>query len=213
MRKVFISSVMIQTIKPEDAAVFQSRDFDLGDEQHFAPISYLMDMNIEEGDDVLVITGVTDNELPRKNYALLKADMEKILEKHHAKAEFVVADEPDATKERDKMDALTFSKFFKDIADCLKDGDKIYADMTFGMKCYTIGMFIAMMYAVKACHDVDVEQMVYAQRYSGKKDDPASKPTSDIIDISSLFYISTIVSNAKPGEKKGMDEFLKFMIG
>ena len=90
MRKVFISSVMIQTIKPEDAAVFQSRDFDLGDEQHFAPISYLMDMNIEEGDDVLVITGVTDNELPRKNYALLKADMEKILEKHHAKAEFVV---------------------------------------------------------------------------------------------------------------------------
>ena len=125
----------------------------------------------------------------------------------------MVIDEPDDGDEKNRVDALTFSKFFKEVADCLKDGDRIYADMTFGMKCYTIGMFIAMMYAVKACHDVDVEQMVYAQLYRGKKDEPLTRATSDIIDISSLFYISTIVSNAKPGEKKGLDEFLKLIVG
>lgn len=209
MRKVFISTIKMK--KEEQAPVFQSRDFDLGDKKFFAPISYLMDANLEAGDDVLVLTGVTDTDVPRENYEHhLKPELQRILEAHQVHYQIQEVKEPDIDTEREIQDSLTFSEFFRAIADCLQDGDRIYADMTYGMKCYTLGMFIAMAYAAKAGVDVDVERMIYAQFYKGEKETPA---TSDIIDITSLFYINTMVSNAASGQKKSMDNFLKLMIG
>ena len=209
MRKVFISAIKIK--KEDTVPTFRSRDFDLGDKKFFAPISYLMDANLEDGDDVLVLTGITDNANPRENYEeKLKPELERILEAHHAKYELREVTEPDPEKDRELMDSLTFSRFFKEVADCLQDGDRIYADMTFGMKCYTLGMFIAMAYAAKAGVDVDVERMIYSEYYRGNGE---VEPASDIIDITSLFYINTMTSNAAPGQKKSMDNFLKLMIG
>ena len=209
MQKVFISPIKMK--KAEQAPVFQSRDFDLGDKKFFAPISYLMYANLESGDDVLVLTGVTDTDVPRENYEQhLKPELQRILEAHHVTYQIQEVKEPDIDTEREIQDSLTFSEFFRAVADCLQDGDRIYADMTYGMKCYTLGMFIAMAYAAKAGVDVDVERMIYAQFYKGEKETPA---TSDIIDITSLFYINTMVSNAASGQKKSMDNFLKLMIG
>ena len=209
MRKVFISAIKIK--KEDTVPTFRSRDFDLAGKKFFAPISYLMDANIEDGDDVLVLTGITDNANPRENYEeKLKPELERILEAHHAKYEFKEVTEPDPDKDRELMDSLTFSRFFKEVADCLQDGDRIYADMTFGMKCYTLGMFIAMAYAAKAGVDVDVDRMIYSEFYRGNEE---REPASDIIDITSLFYINTMTSNAAPGQKKSMDNFLKLMIG
>ena len=209
MRKVFISAIKIK--KEDTVPTFRSRDFDLGDKKFFAPISYLMDANLEDGDDVLVLTGITDNANPRENYEeKLKPELERILEAHRAKYEFKEVTEPDPDKDRELMDSLTFSRFFQEVADCLQDGDRIYADMTFGMKCYTLGMFIAMAYAAKAGVDVDVERMIYSEFYRGNEE---REPASDIIDITSLFYINTMTSNAAPGQKKSMDNFLKLMIG
>ena len=160
---------------------------------------------------MLVLTGITDNADPRENYEKkLKPELERILEAHHAKYELREVTEPDPEKDRELMDSLTFSRFFKEVADRLQDGDRIYADMTFGMKCYTLGMFIAMAYAAKAGVDVDVERMIYSEYYRGNGE---VEPASDIIDITSLFYINTMTSNAAPGQKKSMDNFLKLMIG
>lgn len=211
MRKVFISTIKMK--KDEEDTIFQSRDFELGDKQFFAPISYLVDANVEAGDDVLVLTGITDTDTPRKNYEQrLKPELQQLLESRQAHYEFkeIVEPDPDQKKDRELMDSLTFSIFFRDVADCLQDGDRIYADMTFGMKCYTIGMFIAMAYAAKAGLDVDVERMVYSEMYHGDGQEPR---TSDIIDITSLFYINTMIGNTAPGQKKSMDNFLKLMIG
>ena len=213
MRKVFYSVVKLQWDKPEDRSIFKSRDFDLGDKEHFAPISYLLDANIEQDDEILIINDVMLTEKPLKNYEILKRDMEDILAAHNAKATFEVIKSPDPAN-RDEMDSLTFSRYFKELSDYLQDGDRLYADMTFGMKCNIICSFIAMTYAVKAGVDVDVERLVYAERYNGdRKLTPEGRPTSDIIDITSLFYISTMVNNAQPGQKKSIDSFLKFMIG
>ena len=209
MRKVFISAIKIK--KEATVPAFRSCDFDLGDKKFFAPVSYLLDANLEDGDDVLVLTGITDNADPRENYEKkLKPELERILEAHHAKYELREVTEPDPEKDRELMDSLTFSRFFKEVADRLQDGDRIYADMTFGMKCYTLGMFIAMAYAAKAGVDVDVERMIYSEYYRGNGE---VEPASDIIDITSLFYINTMTSNAAPGQKKSMDNFLKLMIG
>jgi hypothetical protein len=210
LRKVFLSTIKMKFDKPEFVAVFKSRDMELGEQQHFAPISYLLEQNVEPGDNVTIITGVTHTPEPQENYRLLKEDLEGILAAHQAKGEFIVIDEPDFEEDREQMDSLTFNEFFKDVSDQLQSGDRIYADMTFGMKCYTLGMYIAMEYAAKACEDLSIEQVVYSQRYRGEGSAPA---TSDIIDISSLFYISSIVNKVQPGQKRDMDGFLNFIIG
>lgn len=213
MRKIFYSVVKLKWDEPKDLSIFKSRDFDLGDKEHFAPISYLLDANIEQDDEILIITDVMQTEKPLQNYELLKKDMEEILAAHNAKATFEVIKSPDPAN-RDEMDSLTFSRYFKNLSDYFQDGDRLYADMTFGMKCNIICSFIAMTYAVKAGMDVNVERLVYAERYNGDREiTPEKRPTSDIIDITSLFYISTLVNNAQPGQKKSIDSFLKFIMG
>lgn len=214
MRKVFISSIIINKIDRERPTPYSSRDFDLGNQIHLSPIAYLLDANIDPGDEVAIISGITPSPVPRNNYQLIRKDLEDILDSHGVTAEFIEIDEPDTKASYDIMDSLTFGRFFKEVSANLKDGDRIYADMTFGMKCYTLGIFIAMEYAVKACSDVDVERMIYANYYNGQDTPEGIQPfSSEIVDISSLFYISSIVNNAQPGQKKSMDHFLKFIIG
>ena len=209
MRKVFFSTTKLSD--PNLSAIFKSRDFELGNKQHFAPIAYLLDANIDSDDEIVIITNVMQAPNPQKNYELLKKDMDEILAAHNAKATFIVISEPNPKTNREEMDSLTFSRYFKELSEYFQDGDRIYADMTFGMKCNTICSLIAMSYAVKAGMDIDVERMVYSELYYGETKEET--PTSDIIDITSIFYINTLVNNARSGQKTSIDNFLNFMIG
>lgn len=209
MRKIFFSTAKLAS--PERIAAFDSRDFELGDKQHVAPISYLLDANIEADDEIVIITNVMEKPNSQENYKLLKKDMDEILEKHNAKATFIVTSEPNPRNtNREEMDSLTISRYFKKLSDYFQDGDRIYADMTFGMKCNTICSLIAMSYATKAGTDIDVERMVYAELYDG---DIQGQEISYIVDITSLFYINTLINNSHSGQKESIDGFLKFMIG
>lgn len=213
MRKVFISTVILNAINKDQPVRYESRDLDLGDKRFLAPICYLVDGNIEEGDDILIVTGIQASDRPKENYRLIKQELDDILASHHATATFVEVTEPDVnSSEREKNDALTFSEFFKEIADNIKDEDKIYADMSYGLKCYTLAMFISLCYAVKACRSVEMGCMVYADLYHGQEK-VADEKVADIVDITTLFHINTIVCDARPGQKKDMDRFLKFLIG
>lgn len=212
MRKVFISTVPMQ--KTQDVKN-RSRDFDLADKDYKAPISYLLEANVEPGDEVLILTGTGTQEWPKKNYSAWKAEFEGILKAHQVTAQFEEIVEPgfdrdNFNSEQDNLDSLTFSKFFKDVSDKIQDGDMIYADVTYGMKCYTIAMMIALQYVSKACRDTEVKNIIYAQFFKG---DMGKFPDcADIIDITSLLYLSSMVGNAQPGQKGSMDSFLKLVI-
>ena len=205
MRKVFISNVIMNQITD---IPYQSRDFDLGDKAFPVPVCYLLDANIEPGDEVLIITGLTQTEKLLKNYEIIKVKMEEILSEHQAKGTFLTVDEPDA-EDREKQDSLTFSGFLKQISDAIQDGDRLYVDMTFGLRIYTLATFIAMNYVLKACRDVRLEAMVYGQHYRGHDEEPSS---TDIVDVTALANINALVSDAKPGQKKELDKFLSFLI-
>lgn len=207
MRKVFVSNVIIGEMR---SIPYQSRDFDLGGKKFSVPICYLLDANIEPGDEVLIVTGMTQTKKIQQNYTVIEEEMRGILAAHHATAEFVTVNEPDADEERDKQDSLTFSTFLKEISDLLKDGDRIYADMSYGLRIYTLATFIAMSYALKACKDVRIEVMVYGQAFKGKEKFPQ---VVDIVDITTLAHISSIVSNLKPGQKEEMDRFMGLLMG
>ena len=206
MRKVFISNVIMNQITD---IPYQSREFDLGGKAFPVPICYLMDANIEPGDEVLIITGLTQTELLLRNYEIIKGKMEEILSAHQAKGTFVTVDEPDAEEEREKQDALTFSEFLKKVSDAIQDGDRLYVDMSYGLRIYTLATFIAMNYVQKACRDVRIEAMVYGQAFRGQNKAPS---VVDIVDVTALANINALVSDAKPGQKKELDRFLSFLI-
>ena len=210
MRKVFLSTVILNPINPEKPSKYCSRDFELADKPYLFPISYLINDNISADDEIVIITGMNQTDTPKENYKHLVAEVQQILDEHHAKGEFIVVDELDVNADRDYLDSLSFSTFMKEVADLIHDGDQIYADMTYGLKSYTLAMFIAMNYVAKACQNVEIKQMVYAQFYRGDNNAPA---TIDLIDITTLFRINCIVNQATPGKKQEMDQLLSFMIG
>ncbi|MBE6105330.1 TM1812 family CRISPR-associated protein [Anaerovibrio lipolyticus] len=210
MRKIFLSTVILNKIDFENPTNHASRDFDLHNKKYIFPISYLLDDNISADDEIVIITGMNQTDTPKENYKHLVAEMQKILDSHNAKAEFIVVDELDAKDDRELMDSLSFSEFMKEVADIIKDDDQIYADMTYGLKSYTLAMFIALNYVVKSCQNVGIKKMIYAQFYKGDTQNPGS---ADIIDITPLFRLNCIVNQATAGKKQEMDQLLSFMIG
>ena len=212
VRKVFISTVPMQQTR---SVKNRSRDFELGDKEYKAPISYLLDANVRPGDDVLILTAAGTREWPQKNYQEWKNEFEEILKTRQVKARFEEITEPDFDRdnfnsEQDNLDSLTFSQFFKDVADQIQDGDSIYADVTYGMKCYTIAMMIALQYVAKACKNTDVKAVIYAQYFKGEQG--KTPDCADLIDVTSLLYLSSMLANVEPGQKENMDSFLKLVL-
>lgn len=203
MRKVFLSTSLISKMDLEKPTKYISDDFDLGEKEYNFPLSYLIANNVQEGDEVVVITAVTQTENPMENYALYKQEVLDIVKNRQINIEFI------EIKQEKDFDSLTFSHFFKEVADLIKDNDLLFVDISFGMKCYSISMFIALAYATKAGTNIDIDTLIYAQRFSGNKDDGF---ISKIYDLTGLFSLNTLASNAKPGQKQGLDDLLDFII-
>ena len=79
MRKVFISNIIMGAISD---IPYKSRDLELNEKSFSVPICYLMDANIGPGDEVLVITGLTQTKRILENYEKIKKEMEDILAAH-----------------------------------------------------------------------------------------------------------------------------------
>lgn len=206
MRKVFLSIMLLGELK---ATKYISDDFNLNNKNYYFPLSFIADEILEENDEAEVITvvetGLGTAKTAEKNYEVFKQELNRIAVKKHASLNFT---QVSITKE---FESLTFNKFFKDIAFLIKDGDKIYADITFGMKVYTLSMFIAMAYAAKAGIDISAESIIYSMKYSGTEA-AENVNTAKIYDLTSLFYLNAIAGEAAAGDKAGLDDLLKFII-
>lgn len=203
MRKVFLSASLISKIDLEKPTKYISDDFDLKNKDYNFPLSYIIADNVQNGDTVAIITAVTQTEIPKKNYELYKQEVYDIVKDKQIDIEFI------EIKQETEFNSLTFNHFFKEVADLIHDDDMLFADITFGMKCYSISMFIAMAYATKAGRNVDMDTIIYAQRFSGNREDGI---TSKIYDLTGLFSLNTLASNARPGQKEGLDDLLNFII-
>ena len=212
MRKVFVSIMLLGTLKPtqsSDSTQYVSDDFVIGEEQFNFPISYLINNEVKPGDEVEIITAVEHGEggvhTAVKNYHIFVKEVQDILAERDVKLHFT---EVEINK---KFEDNTFTRFFRNIAELLYDNDVIYADFTFGMKAYSLSMFIALAYAVRAAKNVELRCLLYAQKYTGT-DDAAEKNTSELCDITSLFYLNDIAGNAQAGQKQELDEIMRMII-
>lgn len=207
MRKVFLSCMMLGQIEPTK---YISEDFILNDESAYDfPLSYLIENEVVDGDTVEIITAVEHGEGDAKNsvtnYALYVKEVNKILQNRNIELHFT---EVETNK---KFEDKTFTKFFKRIAGLLQEDDEVYADFTFGMKAYSLSMFIALAYVVKAAENINLRCLLYSQKFTGT-DNAKNKKTSELCDITSLFYLDAIAGNAKSGQKQALDEVMDMII-
>lgn len=211
MRKVFLSVMLLSEMKPERKAHYISDDFDLTSKDYDFPLTYIIDENVQSGDTISVITavektadGTINNAM--ENYQKYMNEISTILQERNVKPNFI---EIPLTSD---FDALTFNKFFKQVSDTIQDNDQLFSDITFGMKPYSFSMFIAIAYAAKAAKNVDVDTIIYANRYNGSSGEKVPANTSKIYDLTGLFYLNAIASSAKPGQKNSLDKALGLII-
>ena len=207
MRKVFMSSMLLGKIEPTK---YISEDFVINEESAYDfPLSYLIENEVVDGDTVEIITAVEHGEGDAKNsvtnYALYVKEVNKILQNRNIELHFT---EVETNK---KFEDKTFTKFFKRIAGLLQEDDEVYADFTFGMKAYSLSMFIALAYVVKAAENINLRCLLYSQKFTGT-DNAENKKTSELCDITSLFYLDAIAGNAKSGQKQAVDEVMDMII-
>lgn len=207
MRKVFMSSMLLGKIEPTK---YISEDFVINEESAYDfPLSYLIENEVVDGDTVEIITAVEHGEGDAKNsvtnYALYVKEVNKILQNRNIELHFT---EVETNK---KFEDKTFTKFFKRIAGLLQEEDEVYADFTFGMKAYSLSMFIALAYVVKAAENINLRCLLYSQKFTGT-DNAENKKTSELCDITSLFYLDAIAGNAKSGQKQALDEVMDMII-
>jgi len=206
VRKVFMSIMLLGEIQQTK---YISEDFVLKECNYYFPLSYIINNEVEEGDTVEIITAVEHGEgntqTAADNYAVYVEEIKNILDGRKIDLHFT---EVETSKD---FEDKTFTKFFKRIANLLQEEDEIYADFTFGMKAYSLSMFIALAYAVKAAVNIELRCLLYAQKYTGT-DAADTKETSELCDITSLFYLDAIAGNAKSGQKQALDEVMDMII-
>lgn len=203
MRKVFISTLSEHAYNSSAPIVNYSNTLDLLGRNFHAPISHLLDMNTAPGDAVLIITGADRTPAGLERYRTLEEELRGILTQHHATAEFVVVDQPAGIG----GDATIFGRVFKEIADCLQEGDEIYADATYGMKCYTLSMFVALHYLSKACQNTKIACLLYGELQKAE-----SGLQRELIDVTNLVHLNHLVGAAHAGEKARYDDFFQVML-
>lgn len=217
MRKVFLSSMLLNELKPEDPTYYTSDDFELSENRYDFPMTYVIDDKVKANDEIVIITAIqqdSGNNVNNAtvNYKKYKAEVEKILQERNVNFKF------EEIMLTENFDSLTFNKFFKQVAVLINDNDQLFVDVTFGMKPYCISLFVAVAYAEKAARNVDVDTVIYAQKYSGfsrakTAEEKAKDPSkSRIYDITGLFYLNAIAGNAKSGQKHKLDKALDLLI-
>lgn len=206
MRKVFLSNIVLVSLVPTK---YFSDDLNLNGKNYKFPLSYLINSEVKAKDEVVIITGV-EKSVNGKNraeeyYALYKNEIEEILKGRDVNIKFI------EIWQKNKFDSLTFNEFFKEIADNIHDDDILYADITFGMKPYTISLFVALSYITKAAVNVDLDTIIYAGRYNGT-DEIKDINCSQIYDLTGLFYLNSLSGRAVQGQREELDNLLKFII-
>lgn len=206
MRKVFLNIMILSKIVH---TLYSSNDFELVNEAYELPTSYIIENNVEDGEEITVITCVekTANRdgIAEKNYEQFVQEVEHIAEKHKLKVVY------DVIPMSSDFDRTTFNYFFKDVALRLHEGDELYFDLTFGMKPYNISMFIAVAYAVKACRNATIACAFYSQKFNGSR---SAKGVfeSRIYDLTGLMFLSDFAGKVQAGDKELADNMLMAMM-
>lgn len=144
------------------------------------PIISTINGYAEEGEQIEVITIVSEYENAEYNYGLLKEELDDLSKKK----EFSYTLKEVRVPYNNAID--TELELFSKLIDCTADGDTLYACITYGSKPFPLIQIMALNYAYRIRKNVSIGCIVY-----GAKDH--NNGNMEIYDITSLLYIDEAV--------------------
>ena len=149
------------------------------DEETCFPIVPVINAYAEDGDEIMVITVVTNQNISKANYEKLKEVIEKIAVAKNLKTEY-----KSVNVEYDSSLEVQIG-VFSEIIGLISDGDKIYCDISYGSKVLNQILTMTVNYCYRAKKDVMIGCMVYGEYVFA-----TGKMT--IYDITSLTFLEEI---------------------
>lgn len=202
MRKVFMWNIILR--KPEPTK-YISEAYDVDGMQYKFWMSQLIKINTEMNENITVVTSLTKGDSALDNYEEFKNEVLEITYEKNINVEFIpVFQEID-------LDGKTFIRFFKEVAGLIQDNDRLYIDITFGIKPYTMSMLTALVYVTKVARNVVVETISYIEKYNGMKD-PSLVDEATIYNLTSLFYLISIAGSLNEGERAAADKMIDLLL-
>ena len=144
------------------------------------PIITAINGYVEKGEDIEIITIVSDYENAEYNYGLLKEEIEALSQKNGFRYNLKEGRVP----YNNAID--TELELFGKLIDCTADGDTLYACITYGSKPFPLIQIMALNYAYRIRKNVSIGCIVY-----GAKDH--NNGSMEVYDITSLLYIDETV--------------------
>lgn len=144
------------------------------------PIIAAINGYVEKGEDIELITIVSDYENAEYNYGLLKKEIEALSQKKGFGYSLKEVRVPYNNAINTELE------LFGKLIDCTEDGDTLYACITYGSKPFPLIQIMALNYAYRIRKNVSIGCIVY-----GAKDH--NNGNMEVYDITSLLYIDETV--------------------
>lgn len=177
----------------------------------YYPITCTLAENISAGDTVKVcVIKVEDHDNPDSErnfstyYDYLKAEINEICKQANVNITYQVI----STNFIETKDV--FGQQFMRLFDVLEENAKIYADITFGPKPFTM-ITLNILYFAEQFYNADIEAVVYGKT-SFINGIPAPN-TARICDISALYYLNNITTNMEADNGQEAKELLSRFFG
>ena len=153
----------------------------------------------EEGEEIKVITVVSEYENAKKNYVSFKEELNVLAEKKKLKVNFIEISIPFSNGIDTQLD------LFSKLIDQTADEDTLFCDTTYGSKPLSQILLMSVNYGYRIHKDVIIGCTVYGEReHNGNK--------LKIYDITSLIFIDEIVRTMAENKISNPTERIKSIL-
>lgn len=144
------------------------------------PIMNVINGYTEKGDDIEIITVVSNYDNAKRNYDVLKKEINAFVQTRGIRVTFIPVEIPYC----DKLD--TQLNLFEKLIDCMAESDILFCDITYGTKVMSQILTMALNYGYRIHKDVTFGCIVYGSMNHTTNE-------RKIYDITSLNYMDEIV--------------------
>lgn len=208
--KHFITSIAQQeNLNAVNYKNAENVDFLENDALFTHPILIPINNLAEKGEKIRVTALVTQNPdgFVKRNFETFKKELD-VLQKKNG----FILDEVEEIEVEYEESLKKHLGCFEDLIENISDGEEITADLTYGNKPTPIAVQLALTYSYLFGGNTVVKALIYGELMHGIKDENGNK-IGKVFNVSSLFYMNTIMAQmnvTKPAEPL---KFIKMILG
>lgn len=148
--------------------------------EHSFPIIPVINGYADNGEEIMLITIITENNSAKTNYVTMKNAVDELAQEKNLKIRYVEISTPDDSNVEVQLG------LFANLIDLINDNDTLYCDISYGTKVMNQLLTTGINYCYKVRRDLMIGCMAYGEmEHLTKK--------MKIYDITSLIYLDGII--------------------